>query len=68
MAASSNPEEVRKNAMTDPEIQQILRDPAMRTILEQMQSDPKALMDHLKNPEVAAKINKLLESGLISIQ
>ncbi|KAK2708947.1 hypothetical protein QYM36_014541 [Artemia franciscana] len=68
MAASSNPEEVRKNAMTDPEIQQILRDPAMRMILEQMQSDPKALMDHLKNPEVAAKINKLLESGLISIQ
>lgn len=29
--------------MGDPEIQAILRDPAMRLILEQMQNDPKAL-------------------------
>ncbi|KAG7305966.1 hypothetical protein JYU34_008531 [Plutella xylostella] len=63
----SNPEEVRKRAMADPEVQQILRDPAMRCILEQMQQDPHALQDHLKNPEVAAKIQKLLESGLIAI-
>lgn len=64
---NSNPEEVRKRAMADPEVQQILRDPAMRCILEQMQQDPHALQDHLKNPEVAAKIQKLLESGLIAI-
>ncbi|CAG9579080.1 unnamed protein product [Danaus chrysippus] len=63
----SNPEEVRKRAMADPEVQQILRDPAMRCILEQMQHDPQALQDHLKNPDVAAKIQKLLESGLIAI-
>lgn len=43
VAANSNPEEVRKRAMGDPEVQAILRDPAMRLILEQMQSDPKAL-------------------------
>lgn len=43
VAVNSNPEEVRKRAMADPEIQAILRDPAMRLILEQMQSDPKAL-------------------------
>ncbi|XP_046663627.1 stress-induced-phosphoprotein 1 [Homalodisca vitripennis] len=67
VAANSNPEEVRKRAMGDPEVQAILRDPAMRLILEQMQSDPKALQDHLKNPEIAAKIQKLLESGLIAI-
>ncbi|KAG8201055.1 hypothetical protein JTE90_002730 [Oedothorax gibbosus] len=65
---SSNPEEVRKQAMSDPEIQQILGDPAMRLILEQMQNDPKALHEHLKNPEIAAKIQKLLESGLIAIR
>lgn len=64
---NSNPEEVRKRAMSDPEVQQILRDPAMRCILEQMQQDPHALQDHLKNPEIAAKIQKLLESGLIAL-
>lgn len=67
MQLNSNPEEIRKRAMSDPEIQQILRDPAMRLILDQMQQDPQALHDHLKNPEIAAKIQKLLESGLISI-
>lgn len=45
VAASSNPEEVRKRAMSDPEVQGILRDPAMRMILEQMQNDPKALQE-----------------------
>ncbi|XP_063536374.1 stress-induced-phosphoprotein 1 [Cydia strobilella] len=64
---NSNPEEVRKRAMADPEVQAILRDPAMRCILEQMQQDPHALQDHLKNPDIAAKIQKLLESGLIAI-
>ncbi|XP_072939296.1 stress-induced-phosphoprotein 1 [Epargyreus clarus] len=64
---NSNPEEVRKRAMADPEVQSILRDPAMRCILEQMQADPQALQDHLKNPAIAAKIQKLLESGLIAI-
>ncbi|XP_071455018.1 stress-induced-phosphoprotein 1 [Hetaerina americana] len=67
VAANSNPEEVRKRAMSDPDVQAILRDPAMRLILEQMQDDPQALQDHLKNPDIAAKIQKLLESGLIAI-
>lgn len=44
-AVSSNPEEARKRAMNDPEIQAILHDPAMRLILEQMQSDPNALRE-----------------------
>lgn len=67
VAVNANPEEVRKRAMGDPEVQAILRDPAMRLILEQMQNDPKALQDHLKNPDIAAKIQKLLDSGLIAI-
>lgn len=45
VAVNSNPEEVRKRAMNDPEIQGILRDPAMRIILEQMQNDPRALQE-----------------------
>ncbi|KAL1121953.1 hypothetical protein AAG570_003361, partial [Ranatra chinensis] len=45
VAVNSNPEEVRKRAMADPEVQAILCDPAMRLILEQMQNDPKALQE-----------------------
>jgi len=66
--SSSNPEEVRKRAMQDPEIQEILKDPAMRMILEQMQTDRYAVQDHLKNPEIRAKIQKLIESGLIQVR
>ncbi|XP_018014215.1 stress-induced-phosphoprotein 1 [Hyalella azteca] len=68
MAANSDPEEIRKRAMADPEVQQILRDPAMRLILDQMQNDPKALQDHLQNPDVSAKIQKLMQVGLIAIR
>lgn len=67
MSVHSNPEEVWKKAMSDPEVQGILKDPAMRMILEQMQSDPKAVQEHLKNPQIASKIQKLLESGIIQI-
>ena len=45
MDTFSNPEEARKRAMNDPDIQGILGDPAMRMILEQMQSDPKAVQE-----------------------
>lgn len=65
--AGTDAEQVRQRAMADPEVQSILRDPAMRMILDQMQNDPRALQEHLKNPDIAAKIQKLLESGLIAI-
>lgn len=65
---SSDPEAVRKRAMENPEIQKILGDPAMRLILEQMQNDPNALREHLKNPDIASKIEKLLEAGIIAIR
>lgn len=45
MAVHSNPKEVWKKAMEDPEVQQILKDPAMRMVLEQMQNDPKAVQE-----------------------
>lgn len=68
LESEADPEEVRRRAMANPEVQNILKDPAMRLILEQMQNEPKALQDHLKNPEIAAKIQKLLEAGLIAIR
>jgi len=63
-----NPEETRQRAMNDPEVQAIMADPAMRMILEQMQSDPQAVSEHLKNPEIMKKIMRLKDSGLISMQ
>ncbi|KAH8266668.1 hypothetical protein KR018_008726, partial [Drosophila ironensis] len=63
-----NPQEVLKNAMYDPEIQQILKDPVMCMILEQMKNDPNAVKEHLQNPAIADKLMKLLESGIIQIQ
>lgn len=40
--SDSSREETLKRAMDDPEVQEILSDPVMRSILEQMQQDPKA--------------------------
>eukprot|EP00092_Neocalanus_flemingeri_P006374 GFUD01006863.1.p1 GENE.GFUD01006863.1~~GFUD01006863.1.p1 ORF type:complete len:332 (-),score=92.67 GFUD01006863.1:244-1239(-) len=65
--SSQDPEEVRSRAMNDPEVQQIMGDPAMRMILEQMQSDPQAVQEHLKNPAIMTKIMKLKDAGLISM-
>lgn len=58
-------EERAADAMKDPEIQEIMNDPIMRTILGQMSSDPGAAQEHMKNPAIAAKIHKLLEAGVI---
>lgn len=49
----------------DPEIDEIRRDPVMNTILQQAASDPAALRDHMKNPEVSRKINLLAAAGII---
>lgn len=63
----ADPEETRKRAMNDPEVQSILNDPSMRMILEQMQNDPSAIQEHLKVPAIAEKFMKLREAGLISV-
>lgn len=34
-------------------------------ILQQAQQDPKALQDHMKNPMIKAKIDKLIAAGII---
>lgn len=62
------PEERRKNAMKDPEVQNILSDPAMQLILQQMQTNPQSISEHIKNPEISGKILKLIDAGILGIR
>ena len=43
----------------DPEVAAIMNDPIMNQILQSAQTNPAALQDHMKNPIVKAKINKV---------
>jgi stress-induced-phosphoprotein 1 len=61
-------EETMKQAMEDPEVQEILADPIMRSILEQMQKDPKAAQDHMKNPIIAKKLQVLINAGVLQMR
>ena len=65
--SGASDEERLQNAMKDPEVAQIMTDPVMRVILDQMQKDPAAAADHLKNPQVKAKIEKLIQAGIIRV-
>jgi stress-induced-phosphoprotein 1 len=46
---------------------QILSDPVMQSILQQAKSDPAALNEHMKNPGIRAKIQKLIAAGVIRV-
>jgi len=58
-------EETLERAMRDPEVAGIMNDPVMQQILQQAQSDPKALQDHMKNAGIRHKIQKLINAGII---
>jgi stress-induced-phosphoprotein 1 len=56
--SSSNQEDQEtraKRAMQDPEIQQILQTPEVRNALSDLERDPKAINNVMKNPELAKK-------------
>ena len=42
-----------------------MSDPIMQSILQQAQSNPQALQDHMKNPSIRQKIMKLVNAGII---
>lgn len=54
-----------KRAMQDPEIQQILQTPEVRNALSDLERDPKAINNILKNPELAKKFEKLIQAGIL---
>jgi len=58
----------REDALRDPEVQEIMSDPVMRQILNDMSTNPAAAQVHLKNPAIAAKIDKLITAGVISVK
>ena len=60
MAENADPEAVKKRAMQDPEVQEILGDPAMQLILQQMQKDPRALQEYVLNLLIIAFENYFL--------
>lgn len=67
-AASTEPDSeasIADKIAKDPELAAIIGDPAMRMILQQMQTDPAAVQEHMRNPTVAAKIRKLVASGIL---
>lgn len=60
-------EQTRERLMRDPEIMATMQDPVMQAILQQAQSDPAALAEHMRNPAVKSKIQKLIAAGVIRV-
>ncbi|KAG5971421.1 hypothetical protein E4U55_001228 [Claviceps digitariae] len=60
-------EQTRERLQKDPDIMSIMQDPVMQSILQQAQSDPMALQEHMKNPGVRSKIQKLMAAGVIRV-
>ena len=53
------------HAMADPEIQAILQDPVMRQILTDFAENPADARKAMNDPSVAAKMEKLIASGIV---
>ncbi len=53
--------------MADPEIQAILQDPNIMSILRNLQEKPNDAnsLKALKDPVISAKINKLMQAGIL---
>ncbi|EGG20921.1 tetratricopeptide-like helical domain-containing protein [Cavenderia fasciculata] len=60
-------EERLQDALKNPEIAEILQDPIMNQILKDMQGNPAAVQEHLKNPGVRAKFEKLVKAGVVRL-
>ena len=68
MLSEQEQKERQAHAMADPEIQQILSDPIMRQVLQDFSENPKAAQAHQRNPEIMAKIQKLVNAGVVQVR
>ncbi len=60
--------ERQARAMADPEVQEILGDMQMRSILQEMQTDPKKAQAAMKDPAISAKLQKLIAAGVLQVR
>ncbi|TGZ80656.1 TPR-like protein [Ascodesmis nigricans] len=60
-------EETMARIQRDPEIVSIIGDPVMQSILQQAKQNPQALNEHMKNPMIRQKIQKLMAAGIIRV-
>jgi stress-induced-phosphoprotein 1 len=60
----------QRHAMADPEIQAIIKDPLIHTLLQDLQNNPRDpnVMKALKDPNIAAKLEKLIGAGVLKTQ
>merc|ERR1719440_2570426 len=61
-------QERQARAMADPEIQAILGDAQMRSILNEMQTDPKKAQAAMADPTISAKLQKLIAAGVLQVR
>jgi stress-induced-phosphoprotein 1 len=52
-------------AMADPEIKKILQTPEVMNALQDLQNNPSAIQNIMKNPDLAMKIEKLIQAGVV---
>jgi stress-induced-phosphoprotein 1 len=60
-------EQAQERIQRDPEIMAVLQDPVMQSILQQAKGDPAALQEHMRNPAIRTKMQKLMAAGVIRV-
>jgi stress-induced-phosphoprotein 1 len=56
------------HAMADPEIQAILRDPMVTQAIQDLGRDPASAQRVMRDPGMAAKIQRLIAAGVLSVK
>ena len=60
-------EERRQRAMADPEIQGLLTDPNIISVLRDMSERPREAQAYLADPKIRAAVNKLIAAGVVKM-